>query len=327
MKLQQPFPGPLSASRREPPQTFIDSQTDDGVATLTLHRPQAGNALNWALLEQLRSAVRRAVASPEIASIVIAAAGNRFVSGADVGFFVRCLKSGNMYRIVECIRASQEVFGEIAACPKPVVAAVQGAAVGGGFELVLACHHVVATPRASFSFPETGLGIVPSSGGTYRTPRRIGVELAKWLVYTGVVLPPPKALALGLIDQLVMPDELASAANLAARTLGQRPKDTPKHALATMAEFSAWRSLFAGATVAELRTAAQTEDRVVSSALKSIASRPLVGLQWSERLLDGALASTLEQGAAAALTAVPMLYADPEVHSLLVQAAQRQRKT
>lgn len=316
----------MSAPRRHIPLTFIDWSVVDGVATLTLNRPQADNALNWAMLEQLRSAVGQAADAPDVAAIVIAAVGNRFVSGADVSFFVRCLESGDMSRIVECIRVSQEVFAQIATCPKPVVAAVQGAAVGGGVELALACQHIVSTPRASFSFPETALGIVPASGGTYRTPRRIGVELTKWLVYTGHVLPPPKALTLGLIDQLVMPDQLSAAANTAARTLCDRPTAAPQQAAAPPDEFAAWQSLFAGASVAALRAAAPSEDRVASTVLKALASRPLWGLQCSEKLIDAALGSTPEQGAAAALAAVPDLFGNPDVRVLLAQAAALQRR-
>ena len=257
---------------------------------------------------------------------MIAAAGSKFISGADVSFFVRCLESGDLSRIVECVRASQEVFAQIAECPKPVVAAVQGAAVGGGVELALACHQIVATPRASFSFPETGLGIVPSSGGTYRTPRRIGVELTKWLVFTGHVLAPPKALKLGLIDQLTMPEQLSDVANLAARKLCDTPTAVPQQPNPPADEFAAMRSLFSRASVAELRAAELPEDRILAAALKALASRPLPALQWSERLIDAALAGTPDQGAQAALAAVRVLFGDPAVHKSLARVAQQQRQ-
>lgn len=317
----------MSASRPQIPLTFIDSQVDDGVATLTITRPQAGNALNWPLLEQLRSAVGQATESPDVEAIVIAAAGSKFVSGADVSFFVRCLESGELGRIVDCIRASQQVFAEIAACRKPVVAAVQGAAVGGGVELALACHRIVATPRASFSFPETGLGIVPASGGTYRTPRRIGVELAKWLVCTGHVLAPPKALKLGLIDQLTAPDELPAVARSTARELCGGSTALPPAAIPPAAEFIALHSLFARASVAELRAGELPEDRVLAAAVRALISRPLLALEWSETLIDAALAGAPEQGAKAALAAVPILFGDPQVYKFLAQAAQLQRRT
>jgi enoyl-CoA hydratase/carnithine racemase len=305
--------------------TFIDLRVADGVAALSINRPQTGNALNWALLEQLRSAVRQAIDAVDVAAIVISAAGSRFVSGADVGFFVRCLESGNLPNIVECIRASQQVFAEIAACPKPIVAAVGGAAVGGGVELALACHRIVATPRASFSFPETGLGILPFSGGTYRTPRRIGVPLTKWLVYTGQVVPPPKALALGLVDDVTMPDQLLPAAGALALSLSERTARAPHNDRATPNEFAIVESLFAK-PLAELRAADSAGDRIATAALKSLATRPAVALEWSERLIDGAVQCSAEEGARAALEAVGVLFSLPAVRAKLVQVAAEQRR-
>ncbi len=235
------------------PHPFIEILVAEGIATLAITRPQAGNALNWAVLEQLRGAISRATADPTVEAIVITGSGSRFVSGADLGFFVRCLQSADMGRIVECIRASQEVFDQIATCPKPVVAAVQGAAVGGGVELALACRHIVATPCASFSFPETSLGIVPFSGGTYRTPRRIGAELTRWLVYTGQVVPPPMALKLGLIDEVVMPDQLLAAAVAAARTLRATVTPMSLRIMRPDAKFAPLCEMFSRQTVESLR--------------------------------------------------------------------------
>lgn len=313
---------PLESASR----TFVDARLDDdAVATLTINRPQSGNALNWALLEQLRSVLADVADLPDVRAIVITAAGGKFVSGADLSFFVRCLASGDMPRIVECIRASQEVFAAIATCRKPVVAAVQGAAVGGGVELALACHRIVATPRASFSFPETGLGIVPSSGGTYRTPRRVGVELTKWLVYTGHLLPPPKALKIGLIDELVMPDQLTSAAKQTALRLCDAAQSETAPPAAAADELALIRSLFATVPVANLRSGPVPDERVSAAAIKSLATRPLSTLEWAERLIDSALGCSPEEGANLALSAVPELFGDPQVHQTLARVAQQQR--
>ncbi len=306
--------------------TFILSQVDDGVATLTISRPQAGNALNWAVFAQLSSALARAADSPDVRAVVIAAAGSRFSSGADLGHFVRYLEAGDVPRVVDTVRASQDLFAQIAKCPKPVVAAVQGAAVGGGAELALACHRIVATPRASFSFPETGLGILPFSGGTYRTPGRIGTALTKWLVYTGHVLSPPKAVQIGFIDQLVMPEALSAAANAAARALCDHPTAAPRRADAPAAEFAALHALFDKSSVSQLHIAELPEDRAVATALKAVASRPLPALQWAEKLIDAALAGTPDEGAKAALQAVPDLCGRPDVRETMTRVARQQRQ-
>jgi enoyl-CoA hydratase/carnithine racemase len=316
----------VTDQNRQHAHPFIDVLVAEGVATLAITRPQAGNALNWAVLEQLRGAMSRATADPAVEAIVITGSGNSFVSGADLGFFVRCLQSADMGRIVECIRASQEVFEQIATSPKPVVAAVQGAAVGGGVELALACRHILASPRASFSFPETSLGIVPFSGGTYRTPRRIGAELTRWLVYTGQVVPPPMALKLGLIDELVMPDQLPAAAQEAARRLSGTVTPMSLRRTGPDEQFGPLREMIARQTVESLRTAEPPADRQLAAAIKAIAARPALALAWAERLIATALDTSTSDAAAQALAAVPVLFADAEVRTRMESAAQTQQR-
>ncbi len=313
----------MTTSNR-PPQGFIARRIDGGVATLSIDRPEYGNALSWPLLEQLRHALRQLVAAPDVRAIVIEGAGKHFVSGADVGFFVRALEAGEISRIVGCIRASQEVFSQIADSPKPVVAAVGGAAVGGGVELALACHRVVASPRASFSFPETALGILPSSGGTYRLPGRVGVELAKWLVYTGYAISAPQALAIGLIDKLVAPDELAASARSLALSLADGAGE-PQPAQPVGQEFAALRSLFANSSIEQLRAQPPPAERLAASALKALASRSAEVLAECEALLDRSASQSRDEAEQAALAAVPRVFASPKVHDLLSQAAERQR--
>jgi enoyl-CoA hydratase/carnithine racemase len=304
---------------------FVDTQIASGVATITLNRPASGNALNWPLLEQFRAALRLAAASPEVHGIVIAAAGKTFVSGADVSFFTRCLETGNMGKIVDCIRASQEAFAEIAECSKPVVAAVQGAALGGGVELALACHYLVASGRASFSLPETALGIVPLSGGTYRVPLRIGVPLTKWLVYTGRLLPPHTALSLGLIDECVAHEELLFRAQRAASKMSVPSGRAGPRLDQPTAEVASLQSWFAQASVDRLMAQPQPEGRVLATAWKAMRSRPLPALQCAEKLLDRALGQTTVQGAREALAVVPALFGSPEVLRRLADVARRQR--
>jgi enoyl-CoA hydratase/carnithine racemase len=315
----------VTSPDRSQPLPFIGVRLEEGVATLSISRPQAGNALNWPLLEQLRHAFGQAAESPRVQAIVITANGGRFSTGADVGYLVRCLELNDVPRAINYIRASQEVFAEMAECLKPVVAAVQGAAVGGGFELALACHCIVASPRASFSFPETALGILPSSGGTYRTPARIGVELAKWLVCTGYVVPPPMALRMGLIDRLAMPDQLFSVATSLALELCATQAHRRPRTVVPAAEFEVLRSLFGRARVAELLGCPLPDDRIVASALAALAARPRWALERAEHLIDAAPSQSPADAAGAALAAAATLLAEPGVRPALVRAAQQQK--
>jgi enoyl-CoA hydratase/3-hydroxyacyl-CoA dehydrogenase len=174
-----------SAERRPFEFRLVTSQVEDGIATLTINRPDAMNALNEDVVRQLHEAFRSAVSNPAVRGIVLAGSGKAFVAGADIRFFVRNIEEKNLQRIVAFTKAGHALLDDIDRSPKPVVARIDGLALGGGVELALACDTLIATPKASFAFPETGIGIFPGLGGTQRLTRRVGVGLAKWLVFTG----------------------------------------------------------------------------------------------------------------------------------------------
>jgi enoyl-CoA hydratase/3-hydroxyacyl-CoA dehydrogenase len=165
--------------------TLVVSHVTDGIATLTINRPDALNALNEEVVRQLTAAFRAAAADPRVRGIAITGSGKAFIAGADIRFFVKNIESKNLPAIAEFTKATQDLLSEIERCHTPVVAVVRGLALGGGVEVALACHYIVATPKASFAFPETSIGIYPGLGGTQRTTRRVGRGLAKWLVLSG----------------------------------------------------------------------------------------------------------------------------------------------
>ena len=212
--------------------TLVRSDVTDGVATLTINRPDAMNALNEAVVSQLEEAFHRAAADPLVKGIVIAGSGKAFVAGADIRFFVRHIEAGTIDAIAEFTRRGQALLRAFETCPKPVIARLHGLALGGGVELALACHAIVATPKASLAFPETGIGIYPGLGGTQRTTRRVGPGLAKWLVLTGQTLGAEEARAIGLVDMVVPTrtsstraiSELIAAGPSAARSLQPVPE-------------------------------------------------------------------------------------------------------
>jgi enoyl-CoA hydratase / 3-hydroxyacyl-CoA dehydrogenase len=191
--------------------TLVRSDIADGVATLTINRPDAMNALNEAVVSQLEEAFHQAAADPLVKGIVIAGSGKAFVAGADIRFFVRHIEAGTIDAIAQFTKRGQALLRAFETCPKPVIARLHGLALGGGVELALACHAIVATPKASLAFPETGIGIYPGLGGTQRTTRRVGPGLAKWLVFTGQTLGAEEALAIGLVDMVVPHEKLDGA--------------------------------------------------------------------------------------------------------------------
>lgn len=191
---------------------LIDYRQEASLALIGLHRPPV-NALGHPLRQALRTAVRRACADPAIRAVVIHGQNLPFSAGADISEFgteAFCAEPGLAQLLIE-----------LAASPKPLIAAIDTLALGGGLELALACGYRIAAPDARLGLPEITLGLLPGAGGTQRVPRLIGVEKALALMLDGQPLPAPQALEMGLIDRLASSREqlLAEACAYAGELL------------------------------------------------------------------------------------------------------------
>lgn len=182
---------------------------DDGVALITVNHPQKLNALNTEVLGEIGACFRRARSDDAVKGVVLTGAGDRsFVAGADIGQFTKLdALSGHRFAL-----RGQAVFNRIEEMPKPVVAAVNGFALGGGCELALACHLRVASENAVFGQPEINLGIIPGYGGTQRLPRLVGRGLATELILTGDRISAQRAYEIGLVNRVVPAAEVVDAA-------------------------------------------------------------------------------------------------------------------
>ena len=209
------------------------------IAIATIDNPPV-NALGQALRADLARVIAEAGSDPGIAAIVVAAAGRAFIAGADISEFGKPPVPPFLPDLLDAIEAS----------PKPVVAAIQGVALGGGLEVALACHGRVASASASLGLPEIKLGLIPGAGGTQRLPRLIGAAKAFPMMLSGEPVAAAKALELGLVDEVVDGDVVAAAVAL-ARTLvthgaPQRLRDATERL--TSADREAFEALAADAT-------------------------------------------------------------------------------
>ncbi len=186
-------------------QTII-AQNEAGICTLTINRMDKLNALNRTVIEDLSHALTHAIESKEVKSIVITGAGEKaFVAGADITEFTTL----NVASGAELAAHGQKlVFSKIENSPKPIIAAVNGFALGGGCELAMACHFRVASDNAKFGQPEVNLGLIPGYGGTQRLTQLIGKGKAMELMMTGAIIPAAEALQLGLVNYLTTPEGL-----------------------------------------------------------------------------------------------------------------------
>ena len=186
----------------------VDLDINGDTAWITINRPDAMNALNEDVVEQLTEIFSIAQNHSDVKAIVFQGAGKAFVAGADIQFFVDNVKADTIQNIEAFTRKGHELLLKIENSPKKTIALLDGLSLGGGSELSLACQYILATPNGSMGFPETGIGIIPGLGGMIRTQRIIGTQLAKYYVFTGAPVTAGDALDLGLFHSVVAPSDI-----------------------------------------------------------------------------------------------------------------------
>ena len=194
-------------------------EKDGNIGILSVNRPKALNALNEATLLDIDKAIDAVAADDEIDVLIVTGAGDKaFVAGADITFMqpLNALE-GRAFGML-----GQDVFRKIEELEIPVIAAVNGFALGGGCELAMCCDFRIASENAKFGQPEVGLGITPGYGGTQRLPRLIGEGMAKELIYTADVIGADEALRVGLVNHVVAADELMDYAKKIAKKIASK---------------------------------------------------------------------------------------------------------
>ena len=188
---------------------IIQITLDNNIAIVKFNRPKALNALNNDTLNELNSVIECIKNDDSIRGVIITGEGKGFVAGADI-------VQMQDYKGLEGRKYAdyaQSVFNKIEALEKPVIAAINGYALGGGCELSLSCDIRIASSKAVFGQPEVGLGVIPCFGGTQRLPRLIGSGIAKELIFTGRQVRAEEALTIGLVNKVVEPDMLIEEAS------------------------------------------------------------------------------------------------------------------
>ncbi|WP_298433326.1 enoyl-CoA hydratase-related protein [Geobacter sp.] len=191
-------------------------ETAAGVATLTVNRPQALNALNGEVLTELASVLYQLEYDPAVRAVVLTGAGEKaFVAGADI----KEMAAMNSYEGHQFALNGQHVMMAMEKMRTPVIAAVNGFALGGGLELALGCDFIYASEKAKLGFPEVTLGIMPGFGGTQNLARLIGKNRANELIFTGRMITADKALAWGIVNEVFAPEELLPKAQETAAAI------------------------------------------------------------------------------------------------------------
>jgi enoyl-CoA hydratase len=195
-------------------------EKSEGIATITINRPQALNALNEETLKEISSRIADARQDENIKVLVITGAGDRaFCAGADLNM----MKGKGVYKGMHLSQTGQKLTLEIEELGKPVIAAINGYTLGGGLELAMACDLRIASENAQFGQPEINVGLIPGWGGTQRLPRLVGKGKAKEMILTGKRIDAETAEQLGLVSKVVALDQLKSTVKELASELMNKP--------------------------------------------------------------------------------------------------------
>jgi enoyl-CoA hydratase/3-hydroxyacyl-CoA dehydrogenase len=263
----------------------VDLEVKDGIAWITLNRPEAMNALNEDVFKQMDEQFSEAEKNPAVKAIVFQGAGKAFVAGADIRYFVQNIKANKVPATVAFTRKGHELLLRIENSPKLTIALLDGLSLGGGSELALSCQAIVATPAGSMGFPETGIGIYPGLGGMLRFARHAGPELAKYYTFTGMTLSAKDAYELGIVTKLVEPAEVETAIkSLAAsgKTDKYRKREIPE-------KFKVFAQMCSKANVEKLLSGKAPEGvpaDLGAKTLKTVGFKAPLALKFANEIID-----------------------------------------
>lgn len=198
---------------------YLICEIENNVAVVTINRPPV-NPLNTKVFKELSEIFTELEVNDQVRVIVLTGSGEKaFVAGADITEMVNL----DLVGINQMNKVSREVFSKIENLNKPVIAAINGLALGGGFELALACDLRISSEKAKFAFPEVGLGIIPGGGGTQRLQKIVGQGIAKELLYFGDMFDAYRALDLQIVNKIVPVEEILQTAKEWAEKLAKKP--------------------------------------------------------------------------------------------------------
>lgn len=227
MNSNSPPETPVQLDETGLPRGFLQSVEDkktitvdvaDGIGIITLNRPAKLNAFDERMIRELRTVIWRANFDDSIRVLIITGVGRAFCAGRDInGLDYENNLTTPQYRAY--VRANHELFDDIEAIEKPVIAAVNGICAGGGVEMAIACDFRIASTAASFSLPENQLGVIPASGACSRMIQMIGIGRLKQMIMAVETIPAEEALRIGLVGQVCPPEELLDKATAFARQL------------------------------------------------------------------------------------------------------------
>lgn len=264
---------------------YVALKIKDNIATITINRPEAMNAINEKVVNQLDKQFTVADKNPDAKAIVLEGAGKAFIAGADIQYFIKKIKEDKINDIRRFTRYGHTVLNKIDTSNKPVIAKLDGLALGGGAEIALAADTIIATNKGGIGFPETGIGIYPGLGGTQRTTQCVGKELAKYLIFTGKILDAKTAASIGLIEYVVPPDEIDSKISELVSS-GKILKKSTKKEIELPKNFQRIKDYFSDTKIQSILTGEGDLNELGQKISKTISYKAPIAIKLANQIID-----------------------------------------
>jgi enoyl-CoA hydratase/3-hydroxyacyl-CoA dehydrogenase len=303
---------------------FVDLDIKDNIARIVINRPEAMNAINEEVIAQLDIQFTTAIKNSDVKAIVLEGAGKTFIAGADIQYFIRKIEQKQIDDIYKFTKYGHTVLNKIDGSDKPVIAKLDGLALGGGAEIALAADTIVATEKGSIGFPETGIGIYPGLGGTQRTTQYIGKELAKYLIFTGKILDARTAESIGLVEYVFPQDEIDSKISELIRS-GKLLKKSKKQDVKLPETFEKIKDYFTDSNLRYVLNGEGDLNELGQKISKTISYKAPIAIKLANQIIDEGSQLDLEKGLEVELSHLTEIFSTEDALEGLNSVIKRQR--
>ncbi|MCK5261554.1 MAG: enoyl-CoA hydratase/isomerase family protein, partial [Thermoplasmatales archaeon] len=306
--------------------SYVDLEIEDRIARILFNRPEAMNAINEEVIRQLDEQFTAANSNPDVKAVVLEGAGKAFVAGADILYFIKKIEQNKIDDICKFTRYGHSVLNKIDTSEKPVIAKLDGLALGGGAEIALAADTIIATEKGSIGFPETGIGIYPGLGGTQRTTQCVGKELAKYLIFTGKILDAKNAASIGLVEYVMPSDEIDSKISELINS-GKMLKKSSKRMIELPENFQRIKDYFSDTNIQSLLSGEGDLNELGQKISKTISYKAPLAIKLANKIIDEGSRLDLNEGLEVELSHLSKIFSTQDALEGLNSVVKRRRPT
>jgi len=303
---------------------FVDLIIKDNIAKILINRPEAMNSINEEVINQLEKKFTEAKQNSQVGAIVLEGAGKAFIAGADIQYFIKKIEQNKIEDICDFTKYGHSVLNKIDQSDKPVIVKLDGLALGGGAEIALAADTIVATEKGSIGFPETGIGIYPGLGGTQRTTKYIGKELAKYLIFTGKILNAKTAASIGLVEYVFKQDEIDSKISELISS-GKIINKSSKKQIEIPENFQKIKDYFSDEKINSLISGNKDLNELGQKLSKTISYKAPIAIKLANKIIDEGSSLELKDGLELELNNLSKIFSTEDALEGLQSIIKRQR--